>query len=222
MRVTHLILIRHGQASFGQENYDQLSPLGCTQMQRLGSLFPTTTHLKLNLNHTQIHVGHLQRQQDSMKYVLDQFPKLSTSMRETLNQNTLIASALNEFDFQHILKVHQDRLFDEPQSNALVHRGGIHAFHFFIAQWMLGTLSSDDLGGIPTWIQFQQGVVEYLDDLHIRDLSQNSLETQDDDRYHLCFTSAGVITAFIAHVMKMNPIQSLALLMKIKNSSITI
>ena len=32
-----LYLVRHGQASFGAANYDQLSPRGLEQSQRLGA-----------------------------------------------------------------------------------------------------------------------------------------------------------------------------------------
>ena len=32
-----LYLVRHGQASFGADDYDQLSPLGLQQAQRLGA-----------------------------------------------------------------------------------------------------------------------------------------------------------------------------------------
>ncbi|MDP4609101.1 MAG: histidine phosphatase family protein [Burkholderiaceae bacterium] len=35
----HLYLVRHGQASFGADNYDQLSDLGTQQSQRLGAYF---------------------------------------------------------------------------------------------------------------------------------------------------------------------------------------
>ena len=34
-----LYLVRHGQASFGADNYDQLSPLGWQQSRRLGQYF---------------------------------------------------------------------------------------------------------------------------------------------------------------------------------------
>jgi broad specificity phosphatase PhoE len=35
----HLYLVRHGQASFGADNYDQLSELGGWQSERLGQYF---------------------------------------------------------------------------------------------------------------------------------------------------------------------------------------
>ena len=35
----NLYLVRHGQASFGAEDYDNLSELGCKQAVRLGEYF---------------------------------------------------------------------------------------------------------------------------------------------------------------------------------------
>jgi len=37
--MAELYLIRHGQASFGAEDYDQLSSLGKTQCELLGAFF---------------------------------------------------------------------------------------------------------------------------------------------------------------------------------------
>ena len=43
--MSELILIRHAQASFGEENYDNLSKLGHKQAEMLGKLF---NNLKIN------------------------------------------------------------------------------------------------------------------------------------------------------------------------------
>ena len=40
--MTTILLARHGQASFGQENYDQLSKLGGMQAQMLGQHYAST------------------------------------------------------------------------------------------------------------------------------------------------------------------------------------
>ena len=41
-----IYLIRHGQASFGTDNYDQLSALGREQSAILGSYFAARTNLR--------------------------------------------------------------------------------------------------------------------------------------------------------------------------------
>jgi len=61
-----LLLVRHGQASFGAENYDVLSPLGIKQSRLLGGwLARTATHVDA------IWTGPLQRQIDTARYLVD-------------------------------------------------------------------------------------------------------------------------------------------------------
>ena len=40
--MAHIYLVRHGQASFGSDNYDQLSSLGFEQARLLGQWFAHT------------------------------------------------------------------------------------------------------------------------------------------------------------------------------------
>ena len=55
-----LYLIRHGQASFGSANYDQLSPLGQRQADVSGRFFADTT-----LHFAQAVSGDLSRQRET-------------------------------------------------------------------------------------------------------------------------------------------------------------
>jgi broad specificity phosphatase PhoE len=52
-----LYLVRHGQASFGAANYDQLSPLGVQQCRQLGSYFASKRR-----RFAAVYTGTLQRQ----------------------------------------------------------------------------------------------------------------------------------------------------------------
>ena len=61
--MTTILLARHGQASFGQENYDQLSELGSIQAQMLGQHYATTQR-RIDA----IFTGSLVRQQDSARH----------------------------------------------------------------------------------------------------------------------------------------------------------
>lgn len=61
-----LFIVRHGQASFGQANYDQLSELGWQQARWLGEYFA-----ERELNFHRVVAGDLQRQQDTAKGVLE-------------------------------------------------------------------------------------------------------------------------------------------------------
>ena len=60
--MSELILIRHAQASFGQENYDNLSELGHDQAALLGSLFD-----KLNIAPDRVVIGTQKRHQQTLE-----------------------------------------------------------------------------------------------------------------------------------------------------------
>jgi broad specificity phosphatase PhoE len=79
-----IYLIRHGQASFGQENYDRLSDVGVQQAELLGGYF-----CSIRVRFDSVYSGSLVRQMDTAKGVLS---KLSKSAKAgTLN-------ILSEFD----------------------------------------------------------------------------------------------------------------------------
>ena len=60
--MSELILIRHAQASFGHENYDNLSNLGHDQAALLGSLFD-----KLNIAPERVVIGTQKRHQQTLE-----------------------------------------------------------------------------------------------------------------------------------------------------------
>ena len=60
--MSELILIRHAQASFGHENYDNLSELGHDQAALLGSLFD-----KLNIAPDRVVIGTQKRHQQTLE-----------------------------------------------------------------------------------------------------------------------------------------------------------
>ena len=62
--MTQIILIRHGQASFGAANYDALSDLGRTQARWLGEHFA-----KLGVRRARVICGTLSRQIDTADLV---------------------------------------------------------------------------------------------------------------------------------------------------------
>jgi broad specificity phosphatase PhoE len=71
--MSQIYLIRHGQASFGTDNYDRLSDIGKQQAEILG------TYLSgIGIQFQSAYSGSLQRQIDTAKIVLSRFPKSAT------------------------------------------------------------------------------------------------------------------------------------------------
>ena len=91
--MTTIILVRHGQASFGSQNYDQLSALGQHQGRVLGEYW---SQLKFSCD--AVYSGDMARQQDTARAVL------AGMQREDLPIQTL--SCFNEYAFEPILRAY--------------------------------------------------------------------------------------------------------------------
>lgn len=102
-----IYLIRHGQASFGADDYDVLSPVGVEQAQVLGR------HLAdLGLTFDRCLSGDLRRQQHTASAAFDQYRALGLSA-PTLE----IDPAFNEFDGEAIIRaLLPDLLTTEPHA----------------------------------------------------------------------------------------------------------
>ena len=87
--MTIIHLVRHGQASFGKEDYDNLSEIGVKQAFLLGQYFKT-----LNLKFEKIFVGTLKRQIQTYKQIIKSY---DTSIE---HESTPL---LNEYDVKSVL-----------------------------------------------------------------------------------------------------------------------
>ena len=89
-----IYFVRHGQASFGQQNYDELSDLGHEQARVVGR------SLALHCQPSLFISGTLKRQQQTLENVLQGF---DTSLVADAEQTTL--PAFNEFNHDNVLNV---------------------------------------------------------------------------------------------------------------------
>lgn len=94
-----IYLIRHGQAQFGMEEYDALSPTGIEQAQLLGASL-----LQHNVIPTKIISGAMKRHQQTMDFCLE---KMNLSGMEKITNDDW-----NEFDHRDILAKYEPRYTD--------------------------------------------------------------------------------------------------------------
>ena len=87
--MTIIHLVRHGQASFGKDDYDNLSEIGLKQAFLLGQYFKT-----LNLKFDKIFVGSLKRQIQTYKQIIKSY---DTSIEHECTP------LLNEYDVKSVL-----------------------------------------------------------------------------------------------------------------------
>ena len=87
-----LVIVRHGQASFGSEDYDVLSPVGRQQAQATADALPAA-----GLDAARIITGSLRRQRDTAEAIGDAYGLIPT-----------VDERWNEYDTDSVLAAHSD------------------------------------------------------------------------------------------------------------------
>lgn len=197
-----IYLVRHGQASFGAASYDQLSSLGEKQAAHVGN------HLSQLLDQTPYVIsGTMQRHIQTAEHALAQQAQIVVHQDDKWN----------EFHHQQVFARYDPR-FDQPellkQEVAKVSSPRAYLAQIFeaaIARWTSGTFDQDY---DETWLQFQARVGLALDELK-KQLSESKAQSC------VVFTSGGVISVAMGHVMGLSAQQIFALNWSIANTSIT-
>lgn len=199
-----IYVIRHGQASFGSDNYDVLSPRGHRQAELLGEHFAT-----LGIAFDRCIAGELKRQIDTAHGVLAGQAGPSPEIE--------IDSAFNEFLADAVIQAHMaDLLAVEPHAlevfaNAADHRAEFQRlFSYVIGRWVSGEHEKE---GLESWARFVARVRGGLE----RILAQ----ADKSDRIAV-FTSGGTITALLQLVIGVPPIKAFEMNWQIVNSSVSL
>ncbi|MFJ4153373.1 histidine phosphatase family protein [Pseudomonas sp. NPDC089752] len=202
----NLYLIRHGQASFGADDYDVLSGVGVQQSQALGEHF---AHLGLRLDRCV--AGSLRRQQDTARLAL-------TALQDNGHAVPAIETdaAFNEFDADGVIgALLPGLLADEPNARHIL-RNGVQnrsefqrLFALMVQRWHAGEHADD---GLETWQAFTSRVNAGL---------QRVLETAGSGDNIAVFTSGGTIAALLHLVTGITPSQAFALNWQIINTSLS-
>lgn len=188
----HLYLVRHGQASLGAADYDQLSPLGHQQSQRLGEHWRA-----LGIQFDAVITG-------SMKRHAQTLASLQKGMGTT--HQAVVWPTLNEYDAEAVIRAIQPGELSKPTTP----EGYKQYFRLLrdgLTQWMAGVVNPQDM---PSYIDFAHGVASALD--HIR---------QQHEGHVLLVSSGGPIATAVAHVLRTSPETSIELNMRMRNTSVT-
>jgi broad specificity phosphatase PhoE len=187
-----LYLVRHGQASFGADDYDQLSALGQRQSQRLGQYFKAR-----DLQFEAALTGTLKRQEQTLAAICEGLDAAPLA---------LAWPGLNEYDSLAVIATVHPQPLPKPTNPEMVR----HHFRLLrdgLAQWMAGTVSP---AGMPSYRDFAQGVADVL--AHVRKTHAGDV---------LLVSSGGPIATAVAQVLGASPEASIALNLRIRNSSVT-
>jgi broad specificity phosphatase PhoE len=190
-----LYLVRHGQASFGADDYDNLSPLGHRQSVRLGEYLAAK-----GLTFDAVLVGTLKRHAQTLAGIQE-------GMKSAYNG--LQWPGLNEYDSHAVISAVHPQPLTKPDTPEL-YRNHFRILRDALTQWMNGVTSPV---GMPSYADFQKGVTGALD--HVR--THHGAQSGNV----LMVSSGGPISTAVGHILGTTPEMTIELNLRIRNSSIT-
>jgi broad specificity phosphatase PhoE len=187
-----LYLVRHGQASFGAADYDNLSALGHQQSQRLGDYF---AHKGVAFE--AVMTGTLKRHAQTWEGI---------AKGANLSHTPLLWPGLNEYDSEAVIKAIHPMPLEKPDTPEL-YRHHFRLLRDGLTQWMNGVVSPH---GMPTYNAFVHGVSSALE--HVRKRHTGNV---------LIVSSGGPISTAVGHILGTSPETTIELNLRIRNSAVT-
>jgi broad specificity phosphatase PhoE len=200
--VSVIYLIRHGQASFGTDNYDQLSAVGREQSAILGNYFAA-----LGEPIDRIYTGTLARQRVTAQLIAEALAPHSPPLT--------VAPAFDEYDSESILNAFASSLTpaQREQSGWPALHSDRRRFQFFLERaaraWVDGQTEAE---GILPWRSFHSRIVGAIESI---------MRTEGRSKTLLISTSGGVIGTIVAHVLGCASHLGIELNWAVHNASIT-
>lgn len=192
--MSDLYLVRHGQASFGHENYDQLSELGYQQAHWLGEYFA-----ERDIAFDRIITGDLSRQIQTAESIVS-----ATNMDCQLETH----AGFNEFDFKALLKIHLKQSPPRHEIDWSKPRQVYQHLRFTIKAWSEGELDS---AAVPeTWNDFTARIEDAV-----------AFAQQYDQQKVLVVSSGGALSTALSQQMGFDVDSIINLNMQIKNTSVS-
>ena len=195
-----IYLVRHGQASFGKENYDQLSSRGWEQGRVLGRW------LADKVEPGAIFGGNLQRHRETVEAIATGYGTSLPDMQ--------VLEGLNEFDHQEVVERLRPEWADKQvmardlASFPKPARAFQQTFEKAVARWVSGEY---DREYSETWRGFQQRVGAALDQL---------VQLADGSDV-IVSTSGGPIAVIAQHLLELSDTKALEMNNVIANTSVS-
>jgi broad specificity phosphatase PhoE len=153
-----LLLVRHGQASFGKRDYDALSDLGHEQARVLGRALAAR-----NVVPDLVVRGELRRHRETAEGILD---GLGVADRG-VEIETAVDAGWDEFDFQHVMEVHKPlyrsrtlMMADYARTPAAQRRARFQAmFEEATERWTGGAADTDYHESFPDFVARVDGAM---------------------------------------------------------------
>ena len=187
-----LYFVRHGQASFGAEIYDQLSPLGHSQCVALGHYWRAR-----GLQFDAVLTGSLKRHAQSLAGIAE---GLGCSLP------ALIWPGLDEYDSAAVIHAIHPEPLEKPDTPEL-YRHHFRLLRSGLQAWMRGDTAPV---GMPTYAAFSAGVAGAL----------NHVLVSGCERV-LLVSSGGPISTAVGQVLSTSADTTIELNLRLRNASVT-
>lgn len=203
-----LHLVRHGQASFGAADYDQLSELGHRQCQALGAHWA-----RLGRRFDAVLIGTQRRHRQSFEAIVQGHAATATAATQPATgeptpwPEPVTWPGLNEYDFEAIVRAMVDGPIDRSPDPA-VYRRHFRLLREGLLGWMEGRLQPE---GLPPHAEFLHGVVSALDHLRAHHVGQAVL----------IVSSGGPISHAVGHLLQVPASGVVELNLSLRNSAVT-
>lgn len=197
----YIYLVRHGQASFGKENYDILSKTGVEQSRFLGKELK-----ERNVKVSKVFSGDMKRHFDTARHCVENL----TSKPMDILRNPL----MNEFDHRDIIEKFNPRYKDlnkmkldifaslRPKEKTKEIMVGV------ISRWTSGEYKDYN----ESWEEFYERVHNGLNQIH------SSLDKEENA---MIFTSGGTISVIMKQLMDLDIEKTFRLQLHTANASVT-
>ena len=190
----NLYLVRHGQASFGAADYDNLSERGHQQSVKLGAYFRDA-----GVTFDAVITGTLKRH-------VQTWQGIARGMQRD-DGDALARPGLNEYDPVAIIRAIHPEPLHVPTTPEQV-KGYFRLLRDGLAAWMQG---KTEPVGMPKYAEFLAGVTSALDHVRANHFGKNVL----------IVSSGGPISTAVGHVLGTTPETTIELNLRIRNSALS-
>jgi broad specificity phosphatase PhoE len=205
-----LYLVRHGQASLGADDYDNLSELGQRQSLRLGQYFAAR-----GLQFEAVLMGSLKRHAQTWAGIQSGMAsgvataRVPTPSLEPSAVTSLVPSVwpgLNEYDSEAVIASVHPAPHEKPVTPE-AYRAHFQLLRLGLRQWASGAVTPR---GMPRYSDFVQGIIAALDQVR----SQHTGDV-------LLVSSGGPIGTAVAQLVGASPEAFVELNMRLRNTAVT-
>jgi len=194
-----LYLVRHGQASFGADDYDQLSELGHRQSIRLGQYLHQTATEQLGdvLKFEAVFMGSLKRHRQTWEGI---------AQGAQLQNAPEVWPELNEYDSHALIETIHSEPLPKPDTPEM-YKHHFRLLRKALQKWMAGETQPK---GMSHYAEFAAGIQAVLK--HIRENHQGRV---------LVVSSGGPISTAVGQVLQAPAETSIELNLRIRNTALT-